>query len=207
MLETIEPEWNGGLCIVAATGESLTEEIAEQCRGHRVVAVSQAHRRLPFADVLYSCDARWWEKFNGCKTFAGERWSAHNAEFSPKLAVGRKYGLNLIEGRYAEGFSTDPSWISFGSLNACNSAFQAIGIALHKLRGPRKRIALVGVDLIGNYFYGKKNELGGAREFGYFIPGFERASECLPEGVEIVNCSEVSILKCFPKMSLADALS
>lgn len=205
-LETIEPEWDGP-CIVAATGESLTKEAAALCRGHHVIAVKRAFERLSFAEILYNCDGKWWDLYYGCREFPGERWTIHDPDVSPKLVHAKKYGLHVIEGRFDPAFSTDPTWISFGSKNACNSAFQAIGLALHKLKGPRKRVCLIGLDLDGYYFYGKKNEIAGGRQFGYFIPGFEEAARRLPGGVEIINCSPISVLKCFPKMPLQEALA
>src|SRR6185503_19111154 len=77
---TLEPVASRGWtdCIVAATGPSLTADVAEQCRGHRVLAVNDAYRRIPFAEALYAGDADWWEVHAGCPDFAGEKWSAHD---------------------------------------------------------------------------------------------------------------------------------
>jgi hypothetical protein len=70
MLSPIEPRWRGATCIVAATGPSFTAEVAEACRGYPTIAVNDAYRLFPWADILYASDGAW---------FAGERWSSVSA--------------------------------------------------------------------------------------------------------------------------------
>jgi len=206
MLETITPRWSD-LCIVAATGPSLTEDVAEACRGHPIVAVNDAWRRLPFADVLYACDAEWWAVHGGCPDFRGERWSSHDTRNNDKLEAARKYGLRIVKGRYGDTFSTDPSVIHYGG----NSGFQGVNLAI--LFGAR-RIVLVGFDMrtpptgqprhfFGDHPAGLKN---GVR-YEHFIPAFKHAATQLPEGIEIVNATPGSALTCFPMAPLEEALA
>jgi hypothetical protein len=200
----IEPRWDR--CIVAATGPSLTEEVAAMCAasGWPIIAVNDAYRVLPAADVLYACDAKWWRVHRGVRTFKGEKWSSHDAENNDKTEVAQRHGLRLIEGHDSEGFSFDPGVIHYGS----NSGFQAINLAI--LFGAR-RIVLVGFDMSYNgksHFFGD-HPRGLTRQERYeiFIPQFERAAARLPESIEIINCTPESALHCFPMMDLADALS
>ena len=58
--EVIQPRWSG-LVIVAAPGPSLTPEVAEACREQTVLAIGEAWQRVPWAEVLYHCDVRWWD--------------------------------------------------------------------------------------------------------------------------------------------------
>jgi hypothetical protein len=136
----IKPRWTE--CIVAASGPSLTSEVAEAIAGRNIVAVNDAYRLLPFAQVLYACDATWWNAHQGCPGFAGEKWSSHGAvgrvRHNDKSATALRHRLNLIEGQDGEGFSFDPGLIHYGS----NSGFQAVNLAL--LMGAT-RIILVGV--------------------------------------------------------------
>lgn len=202
--ETLLPRWDGPI-IVAATGESLTKEVAEQCRGYRTIVVKQAALRMPWADALYNCESYIWDRYDGFKTFQGERWSAHNKSIDYKLHVAERHGLRLVCGeRVVEGgFASDPSVIYYAN----NAGFQAIGMAIHWLRKPG-RIVLVGFDMSGRYFYGHhpKGPQAG-QQFSTFIPHFEKAARMLPEGVEIVNATPGSGLKCFPMMSLEQALA
>jgi len=208
MLQRISPDW-GDVCIVAAPGPSLTADIAARCRGVPTIAVNDAYRLFPDAELLYACDAEWWRHHDGCRDFAGERWSSHgNRVRDNKIDVGSKYGLSLIAGRDGEGFSLDPAVIHYGD----NSGFQAINIAGHKIAW-RGRIALVGFDMrrVGEkgHFFGKHPQgLRTTRPQTYenWTKRFIAASRMLPEGVEIVNCTPDSALTCFKMMDLADAL-
>ena len=115
----------------------------------------------------------------------------------------------MVRGDLQQGFSTDPSLIHYGR----NSGFQAINLAIHWLRGPRKRIILVGFDLKESksgkqYFFGQHPRgpnIGG--QWRSFIPEYEYAAQHMPPGVEIVNSSENSALRCFPIMPLDTALA
>jgi hypothetical protein len=196
--------WTGETCIVAATGPSLSVEVAEHVEdsGKRVIAVNDAYRLLPHADVLYACDAKWWEVHKGCPDFAGERWSSHEAGGSnDKTIAARDYGLHLVPGRSGDAFRTD-GMVAYGG----NSGFQAVNLAI--LFGA-VRIVLVGFDM---------RETGGKRHFfgdhprplrngGCFRRWAERfatAARQLPSGVEIVNATLNSGITCFPFVRLED---
>lgn len=192
---------------MAATGPSLTQEVAERCRGFRVLAVNDAYRLMPFAEVLYCCDEEWWKVHNGCPRFIGEKWSSHSVRPGPendKISAAEKYGLRLVAGRDGEGFSFDPGVIHYGS----NSGFQAINLAL--LMGAR-RILLVGFDMHsrnGRHFFGDHPEpLSNALRLEGLVPYFQRAAELLPPSIEIVNCTPGSALDCFPMATLEEALA
>lgn len=156
--------------------------------------------------MLYSCDAKWWDVHADCDGFAGEKWSSHGGvDSNGKIETAEKHGLNLVGGADAEGFSLDPSVIHFGS----NSGFQAINLAI--LFGA-KRILLVGFDMTaGNgkaHFFGDHPPgLIQNRNYERFIPAFNAAAKRLPRGVEIINCTPNSALRCFPMADLIDALS
>lgn len=207
MLETVAPRW-GDLCVVAATGPSLTVEVAEACRGQKIVAVNDAWRRMPFAEVMYACDQRWWDVHGEavCRDFSGERWSSHSERpKNLKYETAREYQLRLVRGDDREGFSTNPALIHYGA----NSGFQAINLAL--LFGA-KRIVLVGFDMrvVSNkrHFFGDHpGTLKNGCKYEHFIPHFKRAAAQLPEGVQIMNATPGSALTCFPQVKLADALA
>jgi hypothetical protein len=205
-LQRISPRWTGELCVVAAPGPSLTPNVAERCRGNHAIAVQDAWRLLPWADVLYGCESIWWQWHNGCPGFSGERWSSHDSGSNYKLDTAQAFGLRLVRGHVADGFSADPSAIHYGG----NSGFQAINLAL--LFGAA-RVVLVGFDM--RTVDGKRHFFGGhppalhrgGANYSRFIPDFERAAAVLPPGVEILNATPGSALTCFPMVSLDDSLS
>lgn len=202
---TVEPRWPGEACIIAATGPSLTEAVAEQCRGHHVIAVNDAHRRLPWAEVLYAGDRDWWELHQGCPDFAGEKWSAHEPKLNDKSAIAERYGLQLVAGPRqvdAPGFSLDPTRIHYGN----SSAFQAINLAI--LFGA-STIYLVGFDMrttTPRHFFGDHADPAmNMSRYEHFLPAFNAAARMLREeapGVRIINCTPGSALRCFPRGEL-----
>jgi hypothetical protein len=169
--------------------------------GLPTIAVSDAYKLLPFADLIYSCDARWWSHHNGCPDFPGEKWSSHgNKGQNDKIATAEKFGLNLVAGEDGERFSFDPDVIRYGG----NSGFQAVNLAL--LFGAT-RLILIGFDMHGSHFFGKHPApLRNTNSFDNFIYCFTRAAKHLPAHVEILNATPKSALRCFKKANLDDVI-
>jgi hypothetical protein len=173
-----------------------------------VVAVNDAYRRLPWADVLYAGDADWWELHRGCPNFAGEKWTVHHPRVTDKTAVAARYGLRVVAGAGqidAPGFSLDPARIHYGN----SSGFQAINLAL--LFGAT-RILLVGFDMRTptagqpRHFFGDHADPAMNRaRYEHFLPAFTEAARRLPPHIKIVNCTPGSALRCWPALSLEDA--
>lgn len=207
MLQRISKRWNG-LCIVAAPGPSLTEEVAEACKGHHVVAVNDAWRRVPFAEVLYAGDSSWWEHHGGVPEFVGEKWSAHgDRTVNDKRLCWLRYGLKLVRGRFDPGFSFDPAAIHYGE----NSGYQAVNLAA-LMMGAVGKIALVGFDMKmvdgKRHFFGEHPPELRSTASGYqkWPLKFAQAAKSLPAGLEIVNCTPGSALTCFPMRELSEVL-
>lgn len=174
-----------------------------------MLAVNDAYRLLPWAEVLYACDAAWWDVqyahgpyIQSIQSFAGERWSSHDKARNQKLAHAQRYRLRLVAGREAEGFSFDPSVIHYGG----NSGYQALNLAL--LMGA-KRVILVGFDMRmvngQRHFFGKHPaKLRNVGNYQHFIAKFAKAARRLPKGVEIINATPGSALNCFPYQRLEE---
>ncbi len=159
---------------------------------------------MPWADVLYGCDAKWWNAHKGCSDFAGAKWSTHSKESSSddKIDVGEKYGLHLVKGAAAGGFSIDPKVIHYND----NSGFQALNLAI-LLGSPY--IVLVGFDMChvdgkAHFFGDHPQGLHQRPEYESFVRKFDKAPA--PDGVTIVNATPGSALRCYPMMSLEEAL-
>ena len=157
---------------------------------------------MPWTDILYGCDARWWNAHKGCMDFDGEKWSSHSKEScsDDKIEVSEKYGLNLIKGAAGAGFSTDPSLIHYGD----NSGFQALNLAI--LLGS-VYIVLVGFDMRhvsgkSHFFGDHPKDLFQREEYESFVRKFGDP----PDGVTIINATPDSALKCYPIMDLEKAL-
>lgn len=204
-LERAERRWSG-LCIVAASGPSLTPEVASLCRGHRVIAVNDVYRLLPEADVLYACDRAWWEHHKGCPDVAGERWTSHSlAPKNDKREIAGRFGLRVVEGADRLGFSRDPGLIHYGN----NSGYQAVNLAILWGADP---IVLVGFDMRRvdgrTHFFGEhKSPLRPPANFGKWIGNFTKAADLLGQPrPRILNATPGSALRCFPMVDLEQTL-
>lgn len=150
--------------------------------------------------MLYACDAKWWD-CSGPQIgeFYGQRWSSHNEtrrKNDNKQAAAATHGLNLVNGEDGDGFCFDLGRIHYGD----NSGFQAINLAL---QFGCERIFLIGFDMSHS---GKRHFFGDhpkacAKDSNYrhFIGYFDNAARLLPGGIEIINCTPGSALRCFPR--------
>lgn len=98
----------------------------------------------------------------------------------------------------------DPSSLCTGR----NSGYQAINLAVHL--GAR-RILLLGYDMMRHsgksHFFGEHPKGWLPSPYPDFVKFFDSLRKPLARvGVEIVNCSRTTALKCFPKMSIELAL-
>lgn len=191
--------WPGGRVVILAGGPSLTAADVNACRDRaHVVAIKDAIRLAPWAEMLYAADRHWW--------------LAHPAT---RDCPARKYGLEGVPGRTdieilrmtgEFGLDLDPTALCSGR----NSGHQAINLVVHT---GVTSIVLLGydmqADLNGRLHWFGMHPYGGKKPD---YPQFQRFLASLVEplaalGVRIVNCSPGSALTCFPQSSLAEALA
>lgn len=202
---TMGKRWQGQTVAILASGPSLNQNAVDLLRNRLpVVAVNDAYRLAPRADLLYAADADWWEHHGYAADFAGERWTQNKGrENWPRRA--NEAGLNVIRSRAGNGVSTDPTEIYTGS----NSSFQALNLAV--LAGAT-RILFLGLDLSkpggkSHFFGDHPGKLNRASPYHTFRRAFEQAAPVLEGmGVEVINCSDRSALHCFSHMTVEEAL-
>jgi len=164
---------------VLATGPSMSQDLADKVRGRcHVIAVSDAFRLAPWADALVSQDRAWWKRYPEALEFSG-----------------RKFSTNEVAGveRILQGIVK----------NGTNSGL--LGMEVAKLMGAA-RILLLGFDLRGTHYFGPhpsglKNTT--PERFKVMLRQFAKWPR---NGVEVLNCTGVSDLKCFPMARLEDVL-
>ena len=205
--------WRNRIVAILASGPSLLECLpALQARAGDVVAVAvnstgvstkDDYGRLrpaacDWADMLYAADSCWWRlyceqalKFPGLKVTASS-----DVPWADVLYL-RPTG--------PEGFDPLPGTIRTGG----NSAYQAMHIAAQA--GARK-IILCGVDMhTKNGVHHHGHHPSPLRNPGEAeLTHMARRFTTFPFkdlGIEIVNCSKTSILQCFPKVDIEEALS
>ncbi len=197
------PSWRGDTVIVIAGGPSATDVDLKGCgRCARILGVNDGYR-LAACDVVYSCDGAWWKARQGLSsTFQGLR-IAHDAAACVafpgirQVAVARGHDQILIDPPGVVGDSG-------------NSGFQAINLAV---QFGAAKIILIGFDMrldLGIHWHGKHGRgLNNPSErnvakWRRILDG--QAPRLAEFGVTVINCSAVSALEAFPKMSLTEAL-
>jgi len=73
MGKTVPCLWPDSTIVCMATGPSLTQADCDYVRelGVPTIAINDAHRLAPWANVLYSNDRMWWRKYKGVPSFTG----------------------------------------------------------------------------------------------------------------------------------------
>jgi hypothetical protein len=182
----------------------MSQAVSDRVRESKLptIVVSDTHRLAPWADALYSCDAKWWVTHReDALNFKGLKITQDDSVPFPQVMLLRRTGH--------EGFDPDPGCIRSGY----NSGYQALHIAV---QAGATRVLLCGYDMrwIGrqSHWFGShpaqlvdSDPLVFARRF---VPAFATISRTLKEmGVEVINCTPDSALRCFRVMKLDDALA
>lgn len=203
---SVPRDWVGETAAVLASGPSMSREVAAAVRGRcRVIAVnSEGLLSAPWAEVLYAADHPWWQnnpaalKFAGLKVTIRPPGGGHGFD-SPEV-------LELKNGGPA-GFDDRPTHLRTGG----NSGFQAMHLAAHF--GAR-RILLCGFDMHAPergpaHWFGEHAWRRGRKSpYAMFVTRMtQSAPEFAARGIEVLNCTPGSALKCFPFLPLSEALN
>lgn len=165
---------------VIATGASLTKAQVESVRGLSVVAISDAYKLAPWADVLLSNDRAWWNAHPEAKDFAGEKFCGVTFDIPE--------GVTKFD----------------GALSGSNSGLLGIKVAHSK---GATRILLLGFDMRGTHYFGKHPPTLKNTTPHRFEAFKRQLAQFKPKGCEIINCTPRSALDCYPKADLAACLS
>jgi hypothetical protein len=165
---------------VLATGPSMSQDVADRVRHLRTVVVSDAFNLAPRADHLVSQDKAWWSANPAAFEFGGRKWSTNYIPDVERVPAG------LI-------------------VTGSNSGLLALEVA--KNHGAT-RILMLGFDMHGSHYFGPhaeplKNTT--PSRFEVFQEQFRRWGKSHPK-IEVLNCNPASHLRCFPIVSLEDAL-
>ncbi|WP_412063983.1 hypothetical protein [Rhizobium sp. SYY.PMSO] len=200
------PNWHDETCVIVAGGPSAAGHDYELLRMHdaRVIVINNAHRLVPFADVLFACDLAWWKRYGPDLAFGGLRLSTDRNCCEPRMHWGvQPVGLNKQSDRLDLVRFNHVGW-------GGNSGFQALNLAI---QFGASRIVLVGYDMTtvqGLHWHGA-HPSGMNNPTEQNIARWRRAIDGAAEdmrkiGVTVINASEISTLQNYPKMSLAEAI-
>lgn len=191
---TVPRLWPGSTVVCLGSGPSLTQADVNLVRGKaRVIAVNDTYTLAPWADVLYACDAKWWGWKRGAPTFTGLKYTLQ----AP--AAARWPGVQVLRNAGKDGLELRPDGVRAGQ----NSGYQAINLAVHL---GAARILLLGYDMQGNHFFGSHPDQS-KPPFSICLARFATLVGPLKaQGIQILNCTRKTALRCFPCVPLEQAL-
>lgn len=187
----------GGTVVCLGGGPSLTPADVALVRGKGiVVAINDAVRLAPWAEVLYACDAKWWHWHSNdpsVRAFAG-------LKFALDPGARRYAGVQVLRKTGETGLETNPIGLRAGR----NSGYQAINLAVHL---GAARVLLLGYDMRGDHWFGHHPDQS-KPPFSICLKRFETLVKPLAVvGVEVINCTRRTALTVFRQLSLEEALS
>ncbi len=207
----VAPEWSEAIAVLIGGGPSLTVEqvhhvgVAREHGRFRVIAVNDAYRVAPFAEVCYFADSEWWGWHKDrpeFQAFAGQKCSISDSQAKitdPQVHILRNAG--------PRGISRDPSAIC----NGRNSGYQALNIAI--LAGA-KTVILLGFDAreptatSKSHWFGDHPKIEPVSVYADFRNAFSQAEAAIAAaGVRVINCSPGSAIDSFEKMELEQVLT
>lgn len=225
----IKKRFEGNTALLIATGPSINDVTYEKIiwavkRGIYVITINNAYQKFNFTHIHVACNDNWWRYYLGndplLKNLTCFKWTRYKD-------IAEKYGIYYINSIEKTGLSRDPSLVHINN----GSGPMAINIAT--LSG-FKKIILLGHDMkFDENYNGRKKEVGSTpRHFfgeypkemqhwpsvkiGLSEPGvldglIEKYQLMIPDledlGVEVVNCTPGSALKCFRQSTLEEELN
>lgn len=215
---------SSGTVVCLASGPSLVAEDVDYVKGKAtVIAINDAIRLAPWADVLYSSDKGWWlSNIRKVRDLPMLRVGVHASMSRPTArpvdgrhckscrlrlpASGRCWceGIVTMNNAGIEGLTTDPEAIC----NGHNSGSAALNVAVHL---GAKRIVLLGYDM-GADDKGRRHFFDtGPTVITSPFDKFRKLTATMVEplkalGVEVINCSRKTRLECFPCQPLREVL-
>lgn len=216
-LWSISKDWDGEICTILGGGATMSLEIARTVRDRcRVIAVNnqgigfvnasgRKHQAIaPWADILYAADRTWWyNNKQEAEHFIGMKVTVMPNGFHDFSSVVED--TKILGNGGPVGFDDRPTHIRTGF----NSGYQAMHVAAHL--GVR-RILLCGFDMHaqkGEHWFGDhKWRPGYKSRYKLFMEAFDSvAPEYAKRGIEVLNCTPDSALKCFPNVPLEEGLT
>lgn len=197
------PDWRGELAAVIASGPSAkAAAIGELAGKARAIAVNESYRLAPWADALYGADAQWWKWRYGVPEFKGLKVSQDDEACRIYPDIRR-----VVVDRYSNELTVDRPYLGSGG----NSGFQALNLAVW---WGARAILLIGFDMRvdrGEHWhprhYPPLSNPHATDNLPRWRAALDGAAGVLERlGVKVINCSAVSTLRAYPKMTIEEAI-
>jgi hypothetical protein len=203
--------WEGRTAVVLASGPSMTREVAQTVHDADVMSIAVNNQAIdtnglpamsPWADILFAGDFSWWfhnraaiAEFKGMKVSLDSENHRWTTELLEQVIFLRHGGV--------DGFDERLGYLRTGG----NSGYMALHLALTL---GAKRVVLCGFDMHSkngeHWFGGHHWRVDFKSKYDLFLNRFKSSAKQLQKQGEIINATPDSALKCFPMMTLEDAL-
>jgi hypothetical protein len=199
--------WKGRTVYVIAGGTSVTPADLELLKGRTTIVLNSVYRHCPWADVMLFSDARWWRResvlcVKELKAFKGLRVTTRATNRSiPGVRI-----INLAKGWWRARHRSLVHRVRNGQTVVVPA------LMLAYVRGAA-RIVLVGVDnserADGRAHFHDEHPWPRTRSDYWERKAnvLQRLAERLAGKVEVINCSPITTLDCWPRMPLADVVA
>jgi len=198
-------DWRGECVAIIGAGPSAKTADIERLRDRiHVIAINESYRLAPWAEIVYACDLAWWQLHKGLADFTGLKLT-HD-----RIACNHYRDLHHVE---IDNVSADdiklerPNSIGAGG----NSGFQAMNLAV---QFGATGILLIGIDCNlehGEHWHGRhpyQMNNPAPSNVKRWRGAWENAAGKLAQlGVDVVNCSPISALTKYPRMTVQEALA
>lgn len=200
-------DWRGECVAIIASGPSAKNANIEALRNRiHVIAIKKSVELCPWADVVYGCDAAWWQNdAKGLPNFDGLKLC-----YAPEVCKAFKDVYRFDIKKTTHNILTDqPGVIGSGG----NSGFQALNIAV---QFGATGIILIGFDMNSRdsslHWYGHNKWLGSSNPIEFNFRLWRRSfADAVPKlakmGVDVVNTSPNSELAGFRRATVEEALA
>ena len=197
---TIPKMWPGATCYILGGGPSLINTDFDIIKRKRTIVTNNAYELAPWSEVLFFMDNHWFKQHE--KRLA----SYHGIKVTIANQFKDRPGIKFLNRGSKTMLSTAPNMVNNGN----NSGYAAINLAF--LLGASK-IILVGfdmkvVDAQHNYHNEHTRKMKDNIYDKEYIPNFGSLVDPLAKaGIEILNATPDSALKCFPFVKLEDTIN
>ena len=209
------PSWQDQTVVIVASGPSAALQPLDLGIGRaKFVAINRSILLAPWSSIWYCCDFQWWDKYFGDKKFRldlGEYPRALKVSVDYRVRERPKWGVKFL---FCEKPNDTIVWeqgkVGWGG----NSGFNALNmVAQFK---PAK-IILIGFDMSrasGTHWHDPHpadRVRGLSNPTNHSVERWRRvmenaAREFVDHGITVINCSAMSALQKYRKMSFEEAL-
>ncbi len=198
--EDFKPVWKGQTVAVLGSGPSMSKKVADSVRHLPRIVLNTTYQLAPDADYIYAADNAWWHDIQ----LNWKRYSVPDVFACPGVKVSAQSSTQIHPNTPKEvlilrnggkfGFDDRLGYIRPGPMSGYAALHLAASLGANQ-------VLLYGFDCRGGHWHGPHPKgLGNPLEQSYrgWIRALESLAPLLKErGVDVINCTPGSRLKCF----------